>query len=141
MSTHQGQIPGLFASDKGMDWTEDRLNQDQNPSEDANRDGTGHGQNNSMHLARADKDILNELHREKEGIGANFLHCHRLLDGGEIPILINAHCIVISFFTFFIVMISEISKVQYGGSSTSELDPDMRLSEKIYVSMIHQKQV
>lgn len=145
MTAHQGQIPGLYGSDKNVDWSSDSMAQDRVTTDNPNVDNTSQGQNNNMMLLRSGKNSMTDLLREKDILGSNFVHSHRLLEAGEIPGLINAHQHVLklgSILTYFLLCCLEICKLQHGGTvDLSSADPDTRQCEKIYVSLKDQKQV
>ena len=107
MTAHQGQIPGLYSSEKNVDWSNDSMTQDQSASMTDNSGmDTSQGQNNNLMIHRAGKPLVSDLRREKDSLGLNFVHSHRLLDAGKDYVLISArHCdIVYSCFTSYYVV-------------------------------------
>jgi len=83
MSVLKGQIPGLYSADKNLDWSSDDIKHDN--QNDAN---------NSLNMDTSqtrDNNILSEMRMEKDNLGLNFVHAHRLLDAGKLRILFNTH--------------------------------------------------
>ncbi len=78
---HTGPIPGLYTSDKNVDWSIDNLGQE-----------SQNNANNSMNMdASQDQNtaaVLDEVRVEKDNLGLNFVHAHRLLDAGELKFLL-----------------------------------------------------
>lgn len=82
MSARQGQIPGLYSSDKNLDWSNDSMSQDQSTSDNSNVGNISQSQNNTMLLLRSGPNLISELRMEKDSLGLNFVHSHRLLESG-----------------------------------------------------------
>ena len=77
MSAHKGQIPGLYSSDKSVDWSSDNLGQD-------NQNNASDSMNMDSSQTQNSKSVLNEMRHEKDNLGLNFIHSHRLLDAGKL---------------------------------------------------------
>lgn len=76
MAGRQGQIPGLY-SDKNVDWSNDNIDQGDHNVSEMDTSQTQNG-----------KNLLNEMRMEKDQLGLNFVHSHRLLDSGEFTFLL-----------------------------------------------------
>ena len=82
MATGSGQIPGLYSSDKGVDWSSDSLPKDPDTRDNSNVDVASQGQNNSGVHGTEKNHLISQLRREKDGLALNFVHSRRLLDEG-----------------------------------------------------------
>ena len=77
MAVHKGQIPGLYSSDKNVDWSSDDIKQE-------NQNDANNSINMDTSQSQGSDAALSEMRMEKDNLGLNFVHSHRLLDAGKL---------------------------------------------------------
>lgn len=86
MAAHKGQIPGLYTSEKSVDWSSDSIGQD-------NQSNINNSSINMDSSQCDNKNAVSEMRSEKDNLGLNFVHAHRLLEEGEIGFfLVHTKC-------------------------------------------------